>query len=65
MFYAFHVLNAWEERVEAKGQAEVAPTYQSLVKIITCDMFEFDFESPVNTKAHFMGELLFKSEHVD
>ena len=43
MFFAFHVLNAWEEQVEAKSPAGgAAPAHHSTMKLITSDMFEFD-----------------------
>ena len=46
MFFAFHVLNAWEEQVEAKSSAGgAAPAYHSAVKIITSDMFELELDS--------------------
>eukprot|EP00752_Nemacystus_decipiens_P006247 g5634.t1 len=35
-FYAFHVLNAWEEKVEIDG------TLNAVIKIVTCDTFELD-----------------------
>ena len=45
MFFAFHVLNAWEEQVKAKSSAGgTAPAYHSVVKIITSDMFEFELD---------------------
>ncbi|CAN0472398.1 unnamed protein product [Ascophyllum nodosum] len=46
VFFAFHVLNAWEEQVEAKSSAGgAAPAYHSAVKIITSDMFELELDS--------------------
>ena len=37
-FYAFHVLNAWEEKVEVEG------TTNAVIKIVTCDMFDFELD---------------------
>lgn len=37
-FMAFHVLNSWEEKVEVEG------TTNSVLKVVTCDMFEFDLD---------------------
>lgn len=35
---AFHVLNAWEEKVEVEG------TTNAVLKVVTSDMFEFDLD---------------------
>ena len=59
VFYAFHVLNAWEERVKTTHHDGSAPTYHSVVKIITCDAFDFDLEFPVGIQGLSEGELLF------
>lgn len=37
-FMAFHVLNAWEERVEING------TTSTQLKVVTCDLFEINLE---------------------
>lgn len=65
VFYAFHVLNAWEERIEVKAQAGAAPIDHSVVKIISCDMFEFDLEFPIAKEGLSEGELIFKSDYVE
>lgn len=35
---AFHVLNAWEEKMEVEG------TTNAVLKVVTCDMFEFNLD---------------------
>eukprot|EP00752_Nemacystus_decipiens_P007044 g6317.t1 len=37
-FVAFHVLNAWEEKVQVDG------TTNAVLKVVTCDMFELDLD---------------------
>lgn len=37
-FMAFHVLNAWEEKVEVEG------TTNTVLKVVTCDLFEINLD---------------------
>ena len=41
---AFHVLNAWEETVDVEVQDGAAPTTNTVVKVVTCDMFKFSMD---------------------
>ena len=59
VFYAFHVLNAWEEQIKTTHHDGAAPTYHSVVKIITLDAFDIDLELPVGIQGLSEGELLF------
>lgn len=42
---AFHVLNAWEEKAEADGRVgDTATCDTTVVKVVTCDVFEFNID---------------------
>ena len=41
---AFHVLNAWEDKVETQGPDGRAATTQSVLKVVTCNLFEIDMD---------------------
>ncbi|CAM9218487.1 unnamed protein product [Scytosiphon promiscuus] len=49
-FFAFHVLNAWEEKADvgvgvgADGETTPAPGLSSVIKIYTCDFKELDLD---------------------
>ncbi|CAN0275331.1 unnamed protein product [Ascophyllum nodosum] len=43
-FMAFHVLNAWEDKVETQGPDGRAATTQSVLKVVTCNLFEIDMD---------------------
>lgn len=43
-FITFHVMNAWEEKTHVDGNDGEAPMSRSVVKIITCDHFEFSID---------------------
>eukprot|EP00903_Cladosiphon_okamuranus_P013500 g12574.t1 len=54
-FFAFHVLNAWEEEVEVEGEGNT----NRVLKIVTCDLFEFDLDPNelINQKEQPPGRL--------
>eukprot|EP00903_Cladosiphon_okamuranus_P013499 g12573.t1 len=41
-FFAFHVLNAWEEEVDVGGATN------TVLKIVTCDLFDFNLDQDEN-----------------
>ncbi|CAM9773413.1 unnamed protein product [Ascophyllum nodosum] len=43
-FVAFHVLNAWEDKVETQGPNGGQATTQSVLKVVTCNLSEIDLE---------------------
>ena len=57
------MLNAWEETVEVGGQDGAAPTKNAVVKIVTCDMFEFSLELTEMMQSTSTGELA--SDQID
>ena len=54
---AFHVVNAWEETVEVEGQDGGPATTNAVVKVATCDMFEFNLDLTAYMTEPSAGEL--------